>query len=209
MIGNLVRDYFDLLNVSRQPWLDPDALKESFLALSAELHPDRVHAAGAEQKQRAQERYAELNAAYQCLREPKDRLRYLLELELGRKLEQMQSIPAALMDLSLEVGRACRETDIFLTEKTQATSPLLQVEMFERGQERTERLTELLKKLALQRDSLTTELKQLDANWKSEGPSQSALSQAQVKRLEQMYRLFSYYERWIGQLRERIVRLAL
>ena len=129
--------------------------------------------------------------------------------EVLRKLEQMQSIPAALMDLSLEVGRACRETDIFLTEKAQATSPLLQVEMFERGQERAERLTELLKKLALQRDSLTTELKQLDANWKSEGPSQSALSQAQVKRLEQMYRLFSYYERWIGQLRERIVRLAL
>ena len=34
-------DYFALLDEPRQPWLDPAALKEKFLARGAEAHPDK------------------------------------------------------------------------------------------------------------------------------------------------------------------------
>ena len=202
-------DYFALLKQQRRPWLDPSGLKEVFLALSGGLHPDRVHGAGPTEKARAQEVYAELNAAYQCLREPKDRLRHLLELERGAKPDQVQSIPSALMDVSLEVGRACREADQFLAEKAKVTSPLLQVGLFERGQDQIEKLTALVKQLESRRELLLGELQQVDSIWMQGPVTDPAGRKAQLMRLEEIYRLLSYSERWTGHLRERIVQLSL
>ena len=76
-------DFFALLDEPRRPWLESELLKQKFLALSATVHPDRVHNLGDAERAAAQERYTELNAAYNCLREPKDRLHHLLQLELG------------------------------------------------------------------------------------------------------------------------------
>src|ERR1700749_2566725 len=136
-------DYFALFNESRRPWLEPEPFKDKFLALSATVHPDRVHNLGATERATAQERYTELNAAYNCLREPKDRLRHLLELELGVLPKDIQRIPSDLMDLSMEVGKGCREADMFLMEKEKATSPLLQVSFFQRGHEFADQLQAL------------------------------------------------------------------
>ena len=78
-------DCFALPAEPPRPWLDADALKAKFLARSAEVHPDRVHSAPEAERAAAQERYTALNAAFNTLREPKDRLQHLLELELGAK----------------------------------------------------------------------------------------------------------------------------
>jgi hypothetical protein len=40
-----MNDCFALLNEPRRPWLDSEALKQRFVSLSAELHPDRTHSA--------------------------------------------------------------------------------------------------------------------------------------------------------------------
>src|SRR3954467_14534710 len=110
-------DFFAVFGEQRRPWLDPEVLKGKFLALSAEAHPDRAHSAGAQERLQAQDRYTRLNAAYQVLREPKDRLRHLIELERGSKPGQIQRIPSDLMNLSLEVGEVCREADALVQEK--------------------------------------------------------------------------------------------
>ena len=78
-------DYFALLGESRRPWIDPEELKAKFLALTAQVHPDRVHNASEAEKQAASRRSAEMNAAYNCLREAKTRLLHLLELERGTR----------------------------------------------------------------------------------------------------------------------------
>src|SRR5260370_36162164 len=96
----LMTDYFALLGEPRRPWLEPDSLKARFLALSAEAHPDRLHNAPEAQKQAANQQYAELNSAYRCLREPKERLQHLLELELRSKPEAVRPIAEATMGLS-------------------------------------------------------------------------------------------------------------
>src|SRR4051794_20311166 len=107
-------DYFALLDEPRRPWIEPDQIRSKFLTLSAQVHPDRVHGADEATRQAAQARYAELNAAYNCLREPRDRLRHLLELELGAKPKDVQGVPPDLMALLMEVSRLCREVDAFL-----------------------------------------------------------------------------------------------
>src|SRR6266536_2692354 len=109
-------DCFALLGEPRRPWIDPEALKLKFLALAAEVHPDRVHRATPLEKQAATQRYAELNAAYRCLCEPKERLFHLLELECGIKPDDVHPISPAAMDASLEVSHLCRAADASLAE---------------------------------------------------------------------------------------------
>jgi len=199
-------DYFALLNEPRRPWLDPDLLKRKFLALAAGLHPDRFHNAGDVEKAGASRRYAELNAAYHCLAAPKSRLRHLLELELGAKPKDIQQIPPLIADLFAEVATACRNADGFLLEKSRAVSPLGQVQIFERAQEWVDKLNSLQRKLNGLRDQLTGELKSLDEKWiENNLETRGNL----LKRIEELYRLFGYLNRWNGQIHERVVQLSL
>jgi curved DNA-binding protein CbpA len=201
-----VTDYFALLNEPRRPWLDADALKEKFPKLAAAIHPDKQHIASKADLNAANRGYAELNAAYNCLREPKTRLLHLLELELGAKPKDVQQIPAALADLFAEVATACQNMDVFLAEKSRTMSPLLQVQLFERAQQWIERLTPLQKKLGGVREQLTGELKLLDDAWTKAG---GAAREKMLKNLEELYRWFSYFNRWNGQIQERIAKLSL
>jgi curved DNA-binding protein CbpA len=197
-------DYFLLFNEPRRPWLEADLLKQKFLALSANLHPDRIHSASETDKVEATKKFTELNAAFNCLAEPKLRLLHLLELELGSKPKDIQQIPAALADLFAEVANSCRSADVFLAEKRQATSPLVQVQFFERGQDWVEKLNGLQRKLNKLREKLTVELKSLDAQWMLADATTELLP-----KLEELYRLFSYFNRWNGQIQERMVQLSL
>jgi DnaJ-domain-containing protein 1 len=198
-------DNFALLNESRRPWMDVDLLKQKFLTLSANLHPDRIHSASESDKIAATKTFTDLNAAFNCLVEPKRRLLHLLELELGAKPKDIQQIPTALADLFAEVSTVCRSADGFLAEKRQVTSPLLQVQLFERGQDWVEKLNVLQRKLNELREKLTDELKSLDAQWIS---ADEVLRKEILPRLEELYRLFSYFNRWNNQIQERVVQLS-
>ena len=201
-------DWFALLGEPRRPWLDPDALKRKFLQLSAEAHPDRVHSGEAAEKQAGHDRYVELNAAYQGLRDPKERLRHLLQLEQGSRPREIDQILPEMMDLFLQVGGLCREADSFLAERERVTSPLLKVALFEPGQQWIEKLGALQRVIGTREGVLLNELKQLDADW-PRSASNEPVSTTVLKRLEELYRSFSYFSRWTAQIQERIVRLSL
>jgi DnaJ-domain-containing protein 1 len=203
-------DNFALLQEPRQPWLDPDSLKANFLRLAARLHPDKVHQAGADDKAAANERYAGINAAYHCLLEPKERLLHLLELESGAKPKDVQSIPPGTMDLLVEIGQVCRETDLFLAARNKTESPLLKAQMFETGMAWTDKLNQLRQRIDLRREELLAELKSMNTAWNAAPPPGSAGRAAALplERLEQVYRVFSYMARWTEQIQERLVRLS-
>jgi len=203
-------DYFDLLQEPRAPWLESESLKRKFLALSAALHPDRSHAAGDAEQAAASRRFAELNAAYQCLREPKERLGHLLELELSAAPKDAKDVPADAMDLFFEVGRVCRETDAFLAAKTKTTSPLVKAGMFAAGIDLTNRLTGLQQRIQAQRDALLGELKRINTAWETApaagNPGRAAA--LPLESLEQAHRMLSYMGRWSGQIQERLLQLS-
>jgi DnaJ-domain-containing protein 1 len=203
-------DYFALLGEPRLPWLDADHLKARFHALSTVAHPDRFQGASGPEMEEANRRFAELNAAYNCLRETKDRLLHLIELESGSKPRDVQRIPPGTMDLFAEVGQMCRDVDGFLVEKTRTTSPLVKVQLFEQAMEWTDRLNALQRTLNVRRDELECELRQMEETFKpSPGITQEARAASlPLERLEQIYRIFSYLSRWTGQIQERIVQLS-
>ena len=204
-----MKDSFALFNEPRRPWLEPEALKQKFLALSAQLHPDRVHGAGEAQKKEAQERYAELNAAYNRLRDPKERLSHLLELELGARPQDVQRIPDGLISLFSEINQSCRETDALLAEKDKVTSPLLKVQIFDRAQEQSQKMSALQQRVNSQREHLLADLQAIDRDWGLRLQESSLARNSSLQRLEEIYRLLSYFTRWMTQLQERIVQLAM
>ena len=205
-----MNDAFALLSEPRQPWLDAEALKQKFLTRSTDVHPDRVHSATEADKQAANTHYAELNAAYNTLREPRDRLLHLLQLELGAKPSDIQRIPPGTMDLFVEVGQLCRDVDAFIAGRANVTSPLLKVQMFERGMEWTDKLQALQLRINAKRDELAAELQEMNSVWQSAPAIGSAERAAALplERLEQIYRVFSYIARWSEQINERLVQLA-
>jgi DnaJ-domain-containing protein 1 len=188
-------DYFALLQQPRQPWLDNDALKKTFLQLAAQFHPDKIHQASDAEKIAANQRYVELNAAYHCLLEPKDRLLHLIELQTGAKPKDVQAVPPGAMDLLMEIGQVCRETDLFLTARDKTTSPLVKAQMFEKGMAWTDKLTALKQRVDARREEVLAELKTMNG----------ALS---LEKLEQAYRVLGYAARWSGQIQERLVKLS-
>lgn len=199
-------DYFDLLTEPRRPWLDTDRLRQKFLALASEAHPDRVHQSGSAEKEEVTRRYAQLNAAFLCLTEPKARLLHLLELELGSKPKDIQQIPPALADCFADIATQCRNADGFLAEKKQITSPLLQVDLFVRGQDWVEKLNGLQRNLREQREASVQAAQSLDTRWMA---ADGAARRELLPALEELYRLFGYYNRWERQIQERIVQLSL
>jgi curved DNA-binding protein CbpA len=201
-------DFFRLLDEPRRPWLDPEALKQKFLALSALAHPDRVHAQGEAERESAQSRYTDLNAAYQCLREPRARLRHFLELERGAAPAETQSIPPDLADLFLAIGPPSREADQLLSEKAALSSPLLKVEWFQRSLESREKLGRLNLQLGERAGRLLEELRSIDVEWAA-GTVNASRRVGLLGRLEELCRLLGYFDRWTAQLRDRIGRLAL
>jgi hypothetical protein len=203
-------DNFALLNEPRRPWLDAESLKQKFLTLSSEMHPDRAHGEGEAAREAATRRFAELNAAWQCLREPKERLGHLLELELGARPADAQDVPAAAMDLFFETGRICREADAFLAAKGKTSSPVIKAQMFGRGMELAGRLDGLLRVILRRREELLAELPGLNAAWEAAPAAGSAGRAAALPlaAVERVCRMLSYLGRWSGQIQERVVQLS-
>jgi DnaJ-domain-containing protein 1 len=194
-------DYFNVLQEPRRPWLDPDQLKEKFLTLSAQVHPDRVHQCSPEEKENAHRRYTELNTAYQCLREPKERLRCLIELETGQRPADVQAVPDGLLDWFVRINSSLRDTDALLQEKVTITSPLLKVGLLERSQPLIDQLQSLLQQLEKQQAALLRDLQSLAAQWDTATHDWS--------RLGEICQRLSYLNRWASQIRERTLQLSL
>jgi curved DNA-binding protein CbpA len=202
-----VKDLFALLGVPRRPWLEANSLKERFLSLSGSCHPDRIHTAPEADKRAAQERFTELNAAYQSLLDPRDRLLHLAELELGKGkgTADIQGIPSDLMTLFAAVGKVCREADVVLAQKNAETSPLLLVQMFERAQNKIEELRAVQQQVARSREGLLSEIRKLDGGWDAMPADER---QSRLVRLQEIAGLMNYSKKWNAQIEEKIVRLS-
>lgn len=204
-------DFFALLNETRRPWVDVEGLKSKFLALTAEVHPDRSHNAPEAEKAAANERYVELNTAYRTLSSTKERLQHLLSLELGGKPKEIQNIPSGAMELFVEVGQICKQLDYFLLEKGKVLSPVVQAQYYQRSLEWTDEVQSLQERLTVQQRALETELQEMNDTW-AQAPAVGEADRAAalpLARLEDIYRSFSYLNKWTTQLQERFVQLAI
>lgn len=203
-------DFFARLGEERRPWLDPEALKTNFLALSATVHPDRFHGQAVAEREEAGRHYSDVNTAYQALREARSRVLHLLELERGQKPRDIQRIPPGTMDLFVEIGQCCRDADAFLARRQETTSPMLKVALFRQGLDWAAKLQALQARVQERSRTLEEELQALNPVWAAAPPPGDAgrSSVLPLERLEDLYRALCYVTRWQAQIQERMVQLA-
>lgn len=195
-------DYFALLDEPRKPWIDTGLLKDKFMEMSARYHPDKFPQATPEERERISARYAELNAAYQCLSHTRDRLLHLIELETGKPPSDVQRIPPGTSNLFMQIGQTYAQAAAFLEKQPQTDSPILKAKRFVEQMEWTDKLTDFQNQLQEISDKLEEELKRMNTDMENGAP-------LPLERLEEIYRSASYINRWTDQIREKIVQLAV
>jgi molecular chaperone HscB len=100
---DLNRNHFELFGVAPRFRIDIDALNRAYRGIQSEVHPDRfAHLSGAEQRA-AMQWATHVNGAYQTLKSPQARAKYLLELQ-GDAVDEHASagLPAAFLMEQLE-----------------------------------------------------------------------------------------------------------
>jgi molecular chaperone HscB len=74
------RNHFDLFGLPAAFDIDADQLDQAYRGIQAEIHPDKFAHAGEAEQRLSMQWSTRINEAYQTLRKPFERARYLLEL---------------------------------------------------------------------------------------------------------------------------------
>jgi len=104
------QDFFALFDLPRAQGVDLDRLEALYRELQGRVHPDKhVHLSNVEQRL-AMQWATHVNEAYQTLKDPLKRARYLLELH-GHdiRLETNTAMPAAFLMAQMELREAVAE----------------------------------------------------------------------------------------------------
>ena len=187
-------DHFAIFDEPRRPWLDAERLKEKFHALAATHHPDVARGGDAD--------FTMLNEAYNILRDPKSRLRHLLELEFPGAISRSPQIPQALGDLFMRVGALLQRLDSFSKKQRLAESQLAKALLEPEKFSILDDLEDLLAVVNEHQTLLLDELRALDAMWQQD-------KTAAANRLVEVFQSLAFIFKWAEQLREGTVKLAM
>jgi molecular chaperone HscB len=94
-------DYFRFFGLPHKLGLDPADLEQRFRTLSRQFHPDYFYNATSAERLASMERSSYLNDAYRTLRQPLDRVEYLLKVEkmaLKDRRATAGQVPAELLE---------------------------------------------------------------------------------------------------------------
>jgi curved DNA-binding protein CbpA len=191
-----VPDHFAILGVPRQPWFAPEELKERFLRLSAEAHPDKASNTTAI-KDEAQREFQAINEAYNVLRHPRSRLRHLLELEGVAKSGHIENVPALALELFAPIAAVTKQAEALLKEKAAANSPMLKAQFFQKAMPCVDALHEMQQQAQSRLAEMDAEIQQLNPSWR-----------ASLPRLTEIAAALGFIERWNAQLQERSTALS-
>ena len=179
-------DYFALLRQPHQPHLDDSALEQAFRERARLLHPD---AAGANEG----DEFAQLNTAFNVLRDPRLRLRHLLELEGVTPAKEL--IAPELVELFSRAAEISHQATAEIAKERGPESAITRsVAQLKRSQIRAE-LVSVLRKLEANALRAQSDLEDLNALWDKERA-------AAVAKATQLQQRFTVLHRWMDTLGE-------
>jgi molecular chaperone HscB len=119
----VISNYFTLFDLPTVFPIDENLLQQRYGQLQRQFHPDRCIHTSALEKLQAQQQSADINAAYQTLRDPLKRGFHLVEI-LGGTLPSYTTTDASILIESMEQREALEEAETplalqhLLTENT-------------------------------------------------------------------------------------------
>jgi len=192
-------DYFALLEQPQRPWLDLDRLKEIYHRKTLQEHPDVQ--TNRSDSEASEVNFANLNEAYQVLRDPKRRLHHFLCLEGSEPIATTQIIPPELYELFSEIGPLANAARTLLDEmqktSTALSRALLKPKLIEL-QNQAKTIRDKIRVLSHESDA---ELKRINQVW-GDSPTE------QIESLKNLYLIYAYLTRWSVQLDEIIFQLS-
>ena len=190
-------NHFARFGIEPCPWIDQEQVKQRFLQLSAEVHPDK-----ALDKSTAERAFTELNASYNVLRNTRARLLHLLELSGAAAEEHVQDVPTAALDFFAKVAALTKSVDALLRKKAAANSPMLKVQLMSESLAELEKVQELQDRIRAKISAIEADLAQLSGAWPPAQPEEG------LKFVREAAAALGFLERWNSQLQERAARLT-
>jgi hypothetical protein len=188
-------DFFALLEQPRQPWLDPNALKQKFHQLTRVMHPDlwpsEPHAA-----------FENINEAYRVLLDPKLRIQHLLLLENNTPFTTGRAVPRDLQELFLKIGALSQQSQRMFAQISSATGTLARSLVMRDLLPLRVETAALLQQLSHSYENCLVELPPLNQIWETNRPEA-------VVRLQLLSERIAYLSRWLAQLQETQFQLSL
>lgn len=89
--------YYDMLGLPPKYDLEPAEVRQAYLKLSRDIHPDRFNSHSPEDAAQSVRISAQSNRAYQVLSDPVLRAEYLLELTGGKSAQDDKSVPSDVL----------------------------------------------------------------------------------------------------------------
>lgn len=189
-------DAFQKLGLERRAALEEEVLKRAWLEKGRAAHPDQ---AGGDAVLSA-----EINAAYELLREPETRLKHLLESEYPEESAVWATVPMeeGLMRVFMKLGPVLQRVEAFAKKKAAATSALAEALLTGEQMRLQEELEERMEELNGLREGLEAGLVEVDV-FRAEGDAGRAMEAMRVLRAK-----FAYVGKWQRQTREALMKLV-
>lgn len=110
MSHHTTHNHFQLFDLPVQFDLDLDQLNQRYRKVQSEVHPDRFAAASAVERLKSMQLATLANEAYQTLKQPTARARYLLQLQgIDTQEESNTAMPTDFLMLQMEWREALEE----------------------------------------------------------------------------------------------------
>lgn len=181
-------DYFALLGVERRPAITEEILKGAYFRKSESLQSGPAESG---------DLFA-VNAAFRTIANPATRIQHLLKLEFGDS--GGGKIGADLGELFGSVVKVLQNADQELGSLSAQSSPILRALAYQRLDGLRQQLEQVEKELSHRESRLLTEIARLDQSWFE--------NSAHARRpLAQIALDLTFVQKWLGQVRERLIRL--
>lgn len=181
------------------PRPDQELLKSRYLEEAGRLHPDRVKG-GAEEREEAGRKMAELNSAFETLSSNRLRLALLGQLLTGETPARTGRVSGPGVDRMMKVAEVCRKVDRVLDRRKQAQGAIEIAMLGGEIIEGTDAVSAAQGEIAAWEQDLEKELRRLQEDWEK--------GEHDAARVEGLYQFFSYAEKAGKQLEERFLKLA-
>ncbi len=110
MTRSTTKNHFELFDLPVQFCIDPDRLNQQFRKVQSEVHPDRFAAASGAERLKSMQLATLANEAYQTLKNPTSRARYLLQLQgIDTQEDSNTAMPGDFLMLQMEWREAMEE----------------------------------------------------------------------------------------------------
>lgn len=112
MTQRLAQNHFELFGLPARFAIDLDTLDQHYRKIQAEVHPDRFVSSSSAERLRSMQLATQANEAYQTLKNPTVRARYLLKINgIDTQEESNTAMPPDFLMLQMEWREAIEEAE--------------------------------------------------------------------------------------------------